>query len=163
MNARDFTSSLLVDQSPAEVFRAVNNVRGWWSEEVEGDPDTLNSRFLYHFKDMHRSTISIKEMIPYRRVVWLVEDNYFSFIKDKSEWTGTEIIFDISEENGKTRLVFTHKGLVPEYECYNVCHDAWTGYIQNSLKDLITKGKGQPNPRDGVNRINSENIKKWNL
>lgn len=163
MNTEDFTTTIIVDQSPAQVFKAINNVRGWWSEEIEGSTGTINESFNYHFKDMHRCRIKVIEMIPDKKVVWLVEENNFSFTKDKKEWTGTRIIFDISRDGNKTKMVFTHKGLVPEYECYNVCHDAWIGFIQNSLYNLITTGKGQPNPKDGVNKINADNIKKHDL
>src|SRR5690606_18703433 len=47
---------------------------------------------------------------------------------------------------------FTHRGLVPAYECYKICHDAWTHYIQGSLKELITTGKGKPTPEDEAAR-----------
>lgn len=76
-------------------------------------------------------------------------DNYFSFTNDKTEWTGTKISFEISQKDNKTLLRFTHVGLVPDYECYDMCTDAWTNYIKNSLRDLVTKGKGQPNPAEG--------------
>ena len=84
-------------------------------------------------------------------------NNYFKFTKDKTEWTGTKIIFDISQKDGKTQLVFTHKGLVPSYECFEICRDAWTNYIQNSLRNLITTGKGQPN---GKGKPQTEDEKK---
>ena len=87
--------------------------------------------------------------------------NYFNFTKDKSEWTGTKIIFEISEKNGKTQLHFTHEGLTPDHECYNACYDGWTNYIKKSLYNLITKGKGQPNPKEGG--FNEELIEKLNL
>ena len=143
MTNQDFTTSILVDQSAAEVFKAVNNPRAWWSEDIDGNTDKLNDEWTYHFQDNHRSKMTTIEMTPDKKVVWLVEDNYFKFTKDSTEWTGNKITFEISKQGNKTQLVFTQIGLVPTYECYNVCRDAWTGFIQKSLKNLITMGKGQ--------------------
>jgi hypothetical protein len=157
MQNQDFTATLLVDQSPEEVFNAINNVRGWWSEEIEGSTDKLNDEFNYHYEDVHRSKMKLIEVILNKKVVWLVEENYFSFTKDKSEWTGTKVIFEISEKDNKTQLRFTHEGLVPEYECYDICQNAWTTYIHNSLRDLITTGTGKPN---GKSKPQTENEKK---
>jgi hypothetical protein len=148
MSASDFTTTLLVDQSPAKVFRAVNSVRGWWSEEIEGGTEKLNDEFAYHFEDIHQCKMKLIEVVPDKKVVWLVLDNYFKFTKDKSEWKGTKIIFEISQKDKKTALRMTHQGLVPEYECFEICLDAWTGYIQNSLRNLIVTGKGQPNGKE---------------
>jgi len=145
MTTKDFTTTILVDNTPEEVFDAINNVRGWWSEEIDGSTDKLNSEFDYHYEDVHRCKIKIIELVPNKKVVWSVLDNYFKFTKDKSEWKGTKIIFDIAEKDNKTEMRFTHQGLVPAYECYEICRDAWTGYIQKSLRNFITTGKGQPN------------------
>jgi len=145
MATKDFTTTILVDNTSEEVFNAINNVRGWWSEEIEGSTDTLNSEFDYHYEDVHRCKIKIVELVPNKKIVWSVLDNYFKFTKDKSEWKGTKIIFDIVKKDNKTEMHFTHEGLVPAYECYEICRDAWTGYIQKSLRNFITTGKGQPN------------------
>ncbi|HEY1871854.1 MAG TPA: SRPBCC domain-containing protein [Chitinophagaceae bacterium] len=148
MKTSDFTTTILVDQTPEEAFDAINNVRGWWSENIEGETGKLNSEFTYRYKDVHRCKMKIIELIPSQKVVWLVTYNYFNFTQDESEWTGTKVIFGIAEKDGKTEIRFTHQGLVPEYECYEVCHDAWSDYIRNSLKNLITAGKGHPNPKE---------------
>jgi hypothetical protein len=148
MNSQNFTTTIVVDNSPSEVFDAINNVRGWWSEEVEGSTNKLNDEWNYHYQDVHRCKIKIVELIPDKKVVWLVMDNYFSFTKDKSEWNGNQIIFEIKEIENKTQLRFTQVGLVPDYECYDICEGAWSTYIQKSLHSLITTGKGQPNGKD---------------
>jgi len=148
MENQDFTTTIVADAAPSEVFNAVNNVRGWWSENIEGDTGTLNGEFLYHYQDVHRANIKVTELVPDKKVVWHVADNYFKFTKDESEWKNTNVVFEISEKEGKAQLKFTHQGLVPEYECFQICHDAWTHYIQGSLKDLILKGKGSPTPKD---------------
>lgn len=145
MTTSDFTTTIIVDQTPEEAFNAINNVRGWWSEEIEGSTDKLNEEFTYHFEDNHRCRMKLTEVIPGKKVVWLVMENYFNFTKDKSEWTGTKISFEISKQDNKTQIRFTHIGLVPEYECYNICRGAWSNYINNSLHKLISTGKGQPN------------------
>lgn len=157
MATTDFTTTIVVDQTPEQVFNAVNNVRGWWSEEIEGSTDKLNAVFNYHYEDLHRCKMQIVEFVPNKKVVWLVLENYFKFTKDKSEWTGTKIIFDIDGKDDKTQLRFTHLGLVPEYECFEVCRDAWTTYIKKSLHNLISTGKGQPN---GKGKPQTENEKK---
>ena len=145
MTTSDFTTTLVVDQTLNEVFNAINNVRGWWSEEIEGSTDKLNDEFKYHYQDVHSCKMRLTEVVTDKKVVWLVLENHFKFTEDKTEWIGTKIIFDISEKENQTQVRFTHQGLVPEYECFEICRDAWTGYIQNSLKNLITTGKGQPN------------------
>jgi len=125
MSNKDFTTTIQVAQSPAKVFKAINNPRAWWSEEIVGSTDKLNDEWNYHFGDNHRCKMKTIELIPDKKVVWLVEENYFKFTKDPSEWTGNKIVFEISKEGDKTQLVFTQFGLVPAYECYTVCQGAW--------------------------------------
>lgn len=161
MDKQNFTTTILVNNTPEEVFNAINNVRGWWSEEIEGGTKRLNDEFNYHYKDVHHSKMKLIEVVPNKKIVWYVLDNHFSFTKDKSEWKDTKIIFEISEKDNQTQLRFTHLGLVPEYDCYEVCNDAWTNYIKNSLPSLITTGKGKPNPKEGG--FNEQVIEKWNL
>jgi hypothetical protein len=163
MNTTDFTSTILVNKTPAEAFNAIKNFKGWWSEDIEGATDKLDETFFYHYKELHLCKLKLIEMIPNQRLVYQVLANEFSFIKDKTEWVNTKLVFNISKDGNQTQVKFTHEGLVPDDECYNVCHDAWTGFIQKSLKNLIDTGKGEPNPKDGTNEINAENIKKWNL
>lgn len=163
MENQDFTSTILVDKTVTEAFNAIQNFRGWWSEDIDGETDKLGETFFYHHKDIHLCKIKLIEKIQDQKLVYKVLANEFSFTKDKTEWVNTRIIFDISEEGTQTKVKLTHEGLTPNHECYNICHDAWTGFIQNSLKNLINTGKGQPNPKDGTNEINAENIKKWNI
>ena len=148
MQNQNFTTTLLVNQTPEEVFNAINNPRKWWSEEIEGSTNKLNDVFNYHYTDVHSCTVKLIEVVPDKKLVWKILDNHFNFTKDKTEWIDTKVSFEISRQDDKTQLVFTHIGLVPEYECYDACHQGWTHYIQNSLKSLIETGKGLPNAKD---------------
>jgi len=105
--------------------------------------------------------VKLIEVIPDKKVVWLVMDNHFNFTKDKSEWKGNKIIFEITKKDNKTQLRFTQEGLVRAYECYNICSDAWSNYVRNSLHKLITTGKGEPNPKDQEDNFNSQLLEKY--
>jgi len=151
MHDHYFFTAFTADCTPGEAFAAINNVRGWWSEDIKGRTEKAGDIFNYRFRDIHRSTIKIKASVPGERVVWNVIDNYFSFTEDKTEWKGTDIVFDILAKGDKTEVRFTHVGLVPEYECYEACSNGWTTYINGSLRALIATGKGHPNVGEPMN------------
>ncbi len=145
---QSFTTTILVDKTPKAVFDAINNVRGWWSEEIDGRTDKVGAEFKYHYKDVHLSTQKITELVPGKKVVWHVVDSRLDFVKDKTEWNGTDIVFGINKKGDKTELNFTHVGLVPSLECYDDCVDGWSFFINESLRKLIRTGKGQPIPKE---------------
>src|ERR1017187_3111964 len=106
-----FTAAFSVDQTPEEVFHAINNVRGWWSEDIEGPTGRAGGEFT----------------------------------QGKAEWNDTKIHFEIAAQDGKTGIRFTHVGLAPEYECFDLCSNSWSFYLHTSLRALIRTGKGLPN------------------
>lgn len=140
MTNRSYTTAFTVDQTPEAVFAAINDVRAWWTGDVQGETHDLGDEFTYRYEDMHRSTQRITELVPGRRVAWRVVDAELSFVVDKKEWTGTDIIFDIARKGEKTEVRFTHAGLVPEVECFNDCSAGWAHYINGSLKSFISAG-----------------------
>jgi hypothetical protein len=97
MNHQNFTTTSTVDQTREEVFAAINNVRGWWSGELEGSTDKLGDEFTYRYEDVHYSKQKITELIPGKRVGWLVLDSQLNFVNDKTEWNGTKITFEIAK------------------------------------------------------------------
>jgi hypothetical protein len=143
MTKETFTTSFSVDQSAQQAFDAINNVRGWWSGEIAGDTDKLGAEFTYRYKDVHYSKQKIKDLVSGKRVVWQVVDSRLSFRKE-NEWTGTTIVFDISQKDGRTDVRFTHIGLVPAFQCYGDCSGAWGVLINKDLRKLIATGKAQP-------------------
>jgi hypothetical protein len=143
MKTKNFTTRILVDQTPQEAFDAINDVRGWWSGEVEGRTDVLGAEWTYSYETLHRTTQKVTELVPGKKIVWQVKDGEISFVRDKSEWDGTEIVFEIAKRGDKTEVRFTHVGLVPSIECYDGCSGAWGFYVNERLKSFIAKGKGE--------------------
>jgi hypothetical protein len=144
MPTPDYHISFLVPQSPEEVFAAITNVRGWWSEVLEGDSAKLDDVFSYRHGDIHYSKHQIIELIPNERIVWLTLDSALTFVEEQNEWNGTKIIFEVSAHPDGTKLDITHEGLVPDLACFDNCTKGWNYYLQNSLVPLITTRQGKP-------------------
>ena len=152
MKTESYTISYTVDRSPQEVFDAINNVRGWWSGEIDGRADKLGAEFTYRYQNLHRTTQKITELVPGKKVVWHIVDSHIDFVENKAEWNGTDVVFEIVKQGAKTELRFTHVGLVSAIECYGKCAGAWGFYINESLRNLIATGKGDPNRKERSDR-----------
>jgi hypothetical protein len=93
MSNQNYTAIISVEQSPKETFEAIKNIHKWWSEEIEGSTAKVGDEFHYHYQDVHKCTMRLVELVPNKKVAWLVTDNYFNFTEDKSEWKGTKLVF----------------------------------------------------------------------
>lgn len=143
MTKQDFTTTIVVDQTPEQVFNAVNRPQDWWSGEVKGSAAKLNDEFTYQYEDFHFTRQRVVEMVPDLKVVWLVTECLLNYVEDKHEWVDTKISFEISLVGDKTQLRFTHLGLEPKVECFDSCSSAWTQLIRQGLYSLITTGKAE--------------------
>jgi hypothetical protein len=143
MKTTDYTTTITIDQTPEEAFAAINNIGAWWQGEIKGSSGKLGDEFTYEFKPHHYSKQKVTEFQPGKKVTWLVTESKLNFLEDKSEWTGTKIMFEIGWSGKKTEIRFTHAGLSPEIECYGACSNAWGSLIKGSLRSLITTGVGE--------------------
>jgi uncharacterized protein YndB with AHSA1/START domain len=136
-----FTYSFYTAKSPEEVFRQLLDIEQWWSglhgETINGESATIGDVFTFEAGGgMHYSKQKLVELVPNKSVVWEVVDSKLTFLNDTSEWTGTHLRFDIATEDNKTKVTFTHKGLVPQIECYHQCSTVWPKYLQQAQQQL---------------------------
>ena len=146
---RPLTHSFTTTATPEQAFAAINDVRSWWSGHVEGDTATLGAEFVYSVPDVHMSRFRITELRPHERVAWAVVDSLLTFVEDREEWTGTTVTFDVAATDDGTAVTFTHHGLEPSHECFEVCDRAWGEYVVGSLRERVERGAGRPNSFEG--------------
>lgn len=141
MKDKTYTATIEVAQPAKEVFNAVTKVSQWWSKDFEGNSTNLNDEFIINHPNQHYSKQKLIEVIPVKKIVWLVTESKLDWLKNnKEEWTNTKMIFEISTKDNKTVLHFTHENLDPEKECYAMCEKGWDIVIKDWLFYLITIG-----------------------
>jgi hypothetical protein len=146
MTSQNFTTSFTVEHSAEEAFKAITNVQGWWTGEIDGNADALGAEFTYRYPDLHYSKQKVTELVPDRKVVWKVTEAHLTFLEDPAEWTGTEITFEIVPRGARTEVRFAHEGLRSDFECFETCSSAWGFFVNGSLRRLITTGEGPATP-----------------
>ena len=144
---QNLSLTVRIDRTPEEVFAAILDPRRWWAGDIDGPTDQLGGEFTYAFQQLHRSTQRVTTLDPGRRVVWHVVDGYLAFVADTTEWSGTDITFDLVPADGGTELSFTHVGLSPESECFDTCSAAWGHYVGQSLRQLLENDAHSPGNR----------------
>src|SRR5690606_644633 len=141
---KNFTYNFSANKSVSAVFKYLLNVTNWWvgfyEETITGESQKVGDEFsFYAGGGMHITRQKLVELIPNKKIVWLITESNLSFLNETDEWNNTQLIFDMQQNSdGSTAVQFTHQGLVPQIECYNQCSDAWTQYM-NQLKTNLNK------------------------
>ncbi|HVZ97857.1 MAG TPA: SRPBCC domain-containing protein [Chitinophagaceae bacterium] len=142
MTNKNFQSSITAKVGADEAIKKISNVPDWWGVAFSGSAEKQNDTFVVKMGEDAFFNFTVTELLPGKKIVWLVTDCYMPWYSDKKEWVNTRLIFNLSENNGETTVNFIHEGLVPGIECYKDCDSGWTHWIQTSLFSYLTTGKG---------------------
>ena len=149
-SSKDYTTSVTIGRSPADVYAAILDARAWWNVAIDGPTTAAGDEFGFEVEGLHRVRMRVTRLIPDTLVEWVVVDNHFGFVEDQSEWVGDRMVFELEGVDGGTKLTFTQHGLLPELECYDVCSNAWAFFIRDSLRLLAEHGTGAPETNAGT-------------
>ena len=136
MKNKSYTATIEVAKSPKDVFNHINDVSKWWSKDFEGNSTKLNDEFIICHPDRHYSKQKLVEVIPDKKMVWLVTESKLNWLeKDKHEWTNTKMIFEITSKGEKTVFPLLTKGLFPKKSVMK-CAQGWNMVIKDWLFNL---------------------------
>ncbi|HEY8999963.1 MAG TPA: SRPBCC domain-containing protein [Mucilaginibacter sp.] len=114
--AARYTTSVELAKSPEVVFNhLLHDVAKFWPEDFEGESSKLNDEFILTTDgDSHYSKNKVIELVPNKKVVWLVTESIRK--TDNFDWTGTKMIFELTSKGKHTQLEFTYDGIILEGE-----------------------------------------------
>ena len=138
----DILHRVAIKSSPEIVFAALseeNGLASWWTKDVKAAP-RVGAINQFRFGDKGFNAMKVLELSPVQRVKWLCVDG-------AQEWIGTELTFDLRQEDGGTVLLFAQRGWKDQVEFMHYCSTKWGVYLLG-LKWLCETGKGAPYPDD---------------
>jgi hypothetical protein len=144
MKNQDYHASMVAKITPKEALDEISRVTDWWGKHFEGRSQKINDVFTVRFGSGDMYKMRVSELIPDTKIVWEVVDSFKTGVKDATEWTGTKILWEVSEQKDGIRIDMTHLGMNPDIECYGVCTQGWDYLLQKSLLKLLTENKGNP-------------------
>jgi hypothetical protein len=112
MKSRDYTTTLRVNASAGNAFEAINDVRGWWAGEIKGKTAQVGDEFTYAYENFHRTKQRVVELVPGKKIAWLVLKGSLNFVENKREWDGTRIEFAIARKAGRRRSASRTEGSI---------------------------------------------------
>jgi hypothetical protein len=144
MSKENYTKVITAKTSSPDAFEKICQVAKWWAKEYEGKSEKQNDIFTVRFKNGDMYKMKVSEIIPNKKITWAVIDSYQGWNNTPAEWDGTKIIWEVSPKEDGTEIKMTHRGLVPEFECFDNCRQGWDYLIQESLQKLLNNNKGLP-------------------
>jgi uncharacterized protein YndB with AHSA1/START domain len=126
-----------ISASKEKVFEALSTINGlsnWWSVNTSGN-SSLNGIIQFRFGDMGGPDMKVTEIKSNEKVSW-------ECVASPHDWTGTTLTFLLDENDGKTRVRFSHDGWKDNSDFYAACNFSWGRYME-SLRQYCQTGKGE--------------------
>ena len=131
----------------AQVYNAITSLEGlahWWTEDVVGD-GKIGGKIEFSFRTksgdlLGKMVMEVKELGENKDVRWRC-------IEGPEEWIGTDITFQLSEQDNQTIVLFGHRNWREAVEATAHCSMKWATFLL-SLREYVETGKGKPSPHD---------------
>ncbi len=135
-----------INASKSKVFEALSTIKGlsnWWTTDTKGNT-SIGGIIKFRFADSGGPDMKVTESWPNEKVSWeCVESNH--------GWKGTTFTFLLDENDGKTRVRFSHDGWQNNDDFYAICSFSWGRYME-SLRQLCQTGKGEAFGSEGYRK-----------
>ena len=138
----DINHQVGIKSDPERVYELLTTNSGlskWWTNDVSG-AGGLGSVIEFRFNG-GGPDFMVSKLVPNEVVRWKHTGSM------PEAWMGTEIVFQLRQENGQTFVRFTHANWKEPTNFMGHCSTKWAVFLL-SLKDVLETGKGKPFPND---------------
>lgn len=146
----NFQKTIIVNTTKESAFEAATTgINNWWGNVDNSNITRIGDEFSIFFEEDTEWRFKVSSLKKFDEVQWKcihANHTYSGLQGINEEWLDSEIIFKFKElDHDSIELLFEHKGLTPDLNCYEICDAGWTHFVVTSLKQYLETGKGSPN------------------
>ena len=126
-----------IDAKKCEVFKSLTSIQGlsnWWTKDATGDSN-VGGIIKFRFAENGGPDMKVVKLQNNEFVKW-------ECVESPHGWVGHTFKFTLDENEGKTRVRFSHDGFEEQDDFYAICSFSWGRYME-SLRQLCQTGKGE--------------------
>ena len=131
-----------IKASPERIYEVLTTDDGlatWWTNDISG-AGGIGSIIEFRFNG-GGPDFKVTELVPNKTVRWMHSGSM------PESWMGTEILFQLQEDEEQTFVRFTHSNWKESSDFMAHCSTKWAVFLI-SLKDAVETNKGKPFPND---------------
>lgn len=130
-----------------KVYQALSTIQGlahWWTNEIKGE-EQVGGKITFTFRTTTgdikgEMVMEVQKLQPGRHVSW-------QCIEGPAEWMGTNITFDIEQQDDQVIIIFGHRNWKEAVDFTAHCSMKWAVFLL-SLREYVETGNGKPSPYD---------------
>ncbi len=135
-----------INASKAKVFDAISTINGishWWANETSGN-DSQNGIIQIRFGEWGGPDMKVIELKTNEKVEW-------QCVQSNHGWVGNTFQFVLDDNDGKTRVRFSHDLWTENGDFYASCCFTWGRYLE-SLRQYCQTGRGEAFGSEGYRK-----------
>jgi uncharacterized protein YndB with AHSA1/START domain len=143
----DIVHRIGIKSPTTRVYNALTTLDGlghWWTEEVNGEGQ-IGGKIEFFFRTetgelKGKMVMEVQALDAPKEVRWRCIDG-------PAEWVGTDVTFQLSQQDNQTIVLFGHRNWREAVEFTSHCSMKWAVFLL-SLREYVETGKGKPSPHD---------------
>lgn len=138
MSTTEIKHLMHISATISEVFSMISTIEGiqkWWTEQTYGE-DHEGGLIHFDFSERYQNAFRITKKEGGNQLIWKCESG-------AEDWVDSEVSFYLDENDGKTRVRFSHYNFKELNDFMAGCSFTWARYLI-SLRNICEGREGDP-------------------
>ena len=139
----NYECTITTSLTPNRVFDALTKEMSNWWTDMSSMVNKIGDKTTAKFEDGTAWSFEVTSLEDDKLIeLYCYEANHIHPVTTpemRTEWQHTTLRFEIIPKGDETEIHFTHIGLTPEVNCYDICCTGWDHFFGSAFKVYLDK------------------------